>query len=70
MLTTILTNLKTLQNGYLKSSQSLERQLNLLQDALTEEKQRRESLEMSIEQLNGTVISLIDCLKTTEDGIN
>lgn len=70
MLTTILTNLKALQHGYLESSQSLETQLNLLQDALIEEKQRRESLEMSIEQLNGTVISLIDCLKTTEEGIN
>lgn len=66
MLTTILTNLKALQHGYLKSSHSLERQLNLLQDALTEEKQRRESLETSIKQLNSTVIALIECLKKEE----
>ena len=70
MLTTILINLKALQNGYVKSSQTLEQQLKSLQDALTEEQQKRESLETSIEQLNSTVISLIDCLKTTEEGIN
>lgn len=63
MLTTILTNLKALQHGYMKSSQSLEKQLNLLQLALNEEKQKRESLEASIKQLNSIVIALVECLK-------
>lgn len=66
MLTTILTNLKALQHGYMKSSQSLEKQLHLLQGALVEERQRRESLEMSIKQLNSTVIALTECLKKEE----
>lgn len=67
MLTTILTNLKALQHGYMKSSQSLEKQLNLLQLALNEEKQKRESLEVSIKQLNNTVMTLIDYLEMIEN---
>lgn len=63
MLTTILTNLKALQHGYMKSSQSLEKQLNLLQLALNEEQEKRKSLETSIKQLNSTVNTLIECLK-------
>ncbi|EKO3989561.1 hypothetical protein DX884_22650 [Vibrio fluvialis] len=70
MLTTILTNLKTLQHGYLKSSQSLEKRLNLLQNALTEEKQKREALEASIKQLNSTVTTLTACLRQEDDGIS
>ncbi|MBE4111650.1 hypothetical protein HJ114_21490 [Vibrio parahaemolyticus] len=47
----------------MKSSQSLEKQLNLLQLALNEEQEKRKSLETSIKQLNSTVNTLIECLK-------
>lgn len=68
MLTTILTNLKALQNGYANSSKELEKQLKSLQSELASEKQKRESLEVAMKQLNETVSSLNAYLKAQDGG--
>ena len=68
MLNTVLANLKNLQNGWSKSSQDLNKQLQELQKELQNEKQKRESLETSINELNKTVSSLIDYLKAESTG--
>ncbi|MDF5507294.1 hypothetical protein P3690_26195 [Vibrio parahaemolyticus] len=68
MLTTILTNLKALQNGYANSSKELEKQLKSLQSELASEKQKRESLEVAMKQLNEAVSSLNAYLKAQDGG--